>query len=137
MSGPTQEQRAFVEAGIGILMATIMADGKFSRDEFTWWKTAQVRHPLFRDVPAEDFNPMLHSVKTQLGAAPWRDLVSEWARAVPEQYRLGIYELACELSVVDKELEGQEPDVVMHLRDALGIPLEQARSIFMSKIERM
>jgi uncharacterized tellurite resistance protein B-like protein len=137
MAGPTAEQRAFVEAGIGVLMATIMADGKFSQNEFAWWKTAQARHPLFRDVPPEDFNPMLHAVKSKLASSPWRDLVAEWAKAVPEQYRVGVYELACELAVVDKELEGQEPDVIMHLRDTLGIPLEQARTIFMTKIERM
>ncbi len=137
MSGPTPEQRAFVEAGIGILMATIMADGKFTQDEFSWWKTAQDRHPLFRDVPPADFNPMLHNVKTRLSATPWKQLVSEWAQSVPAQYRVGIYELACELAVVDRELGGQEPDVVTHLRDSLAIPLDQARSIFMSKIERM
>jgi hypothetical protein len=136
-SGPTPEYRAFVEAGIGILMATILADGKYSEDEFVWWKTVQHRHPLFRDVPAEAFNPMLQRVKSQLVSQPWKTLVDDWAKAVPEQYRTSMFELAAELAVVDKELEGKEPEVVRHLWRAFGIPDDKARAIFMSKIERM
>jgi hypothetical protein len=136
-SGPSPEYRAFVEAGIGILMATIQADGKFSADEFAWWKTVQHRHPLFRDVPGEAFNPMLHRVKAQLASQPWKTLVEGWAAAIPEQYRTSMFELAAELAVVDKELEGKEPEVLRHLWKALGIPDDTARRLCMSKIERM
>lgn len=134
---PAEQQHAFVEAGIGICLSVIMADGKFSQDEFVWWKTVQNRHPLFRDVPAEVFNPMLQRVKARLAAEPWKNLVTEWAQAAPEPYRAPLFELAAELAVVDKELEGREPEVIKHLWTALGIPDEIARGIFMSKIERM
>lgn len=137
MSGPTPEHRAFVEAGIGICMSIIMADGKFSQDEFLWWKAVQHRHPLFRDVPAEDFNPMLNRVKTQLTSESWKPLVDRWAAAVPEQFRVPMLELACELAVVDRELEGKEPEVVRHLWGALKIPDDKGRAIFMAKIESM
>jgi len=133
----TQEHRAFVEAGIGVLMAVIMADGKYTQDEFVWWKTAQYRHPLFREVPAEAFNPMLARVKQQLQTENWRTLVDTWAAAIPPQFRVSMFELAAELAVVDKELEGKEPEVVRHLWSAMGIPDDDARSIFMRKIERM
>ncbi len=136
-NGPTPEHRAFVEAGIGIVMSIIMADGKYSRDEFVWFKTVQHRHPLFADVPPDAFNPMLKRVKKQLVTESWKSLVDEWAAAVPEQFRLSIFELATELAVVDKELEGKEPEVVRHLWHALGIPDDIARNIFMSRIERM
>lgn len=137
MSGSSPEQRAFIEAGMGILMAVIMADGKFTEDELTWWKSVQYRHPLFRDVPPETFNPMLHQVKARLGAEPWRPLVEGWAAAVPQEYRLAVFELAAELAVADKELEGGEPEVVTHLWRAFGIPEDTARQVFMSKIEKM
>jgi uncharacterized tellurite resistance protein B-like protein len=136
-SGPTPEYRAFVEAGIGIVMSIIMADGKYSQDEFVWFKTVQHRHPLFADVPAEAFNPMLKRVKSRLMKEGWQGLVHEWAQAVPERYRLSIFELAAELAVVDRELEGREPEVIRHLWHCMGIPDDQARAIFMSKIERM
>lgn len=136
MSG-SPHQNTFVEAGMGILMSMIMADGKYTQDEFVWWKTVQHRHPLFSDVPAEVFNPMLHEVKAKLGSQPWRSLVDQWAAAVPNEYRLSVFELASELAVIDKELEGKEPEVVRHLWKALGIPDDTARSIFMSKIEKM
>ncbi len=136
-SVPTPEHRAFVEAGIGIVMSIIMADGKYSQDEFIWFKTVQHRHPLFADVPPESFNPMLKRVKQRLGKESWRKLLDEWAVAVPERFRVSIFELATELAVVDKELEGREPEVVRYLWRALGIPDEQARTIFMTRIERM
>jgi uncharacterized tellurite resistance protein B-like protein len=137
MSGPPPDHRAFVEAGMGILMSVIMADGKYSQDEFLWWKTAQHRHPLFRDVPAEVFNPMLQRVKAQLASQPWQTLVEGWAANVPHQYRTSVFELAAELAVVDKELEGKEPEVVRHIWHALGIPDDTARAIFMARIEKM
>jgi hypothetical protein len=137
MSGESHDQRAFVEAGMGILMAVIMADGKFTQDELSWWKSVQNRHPLFRNVPPETFNPMLHHVKERLGAEPWKPLVEGWAAAVPQEYRLAVFELAAELAVTDKELEGGEPEVVTHLWRAFGIPEDTARQVFMSKIETM
>lgn len=82
-SGPSPEYRAFVEAGIGILMAVIVADGKYTQEEFSWFKNVQHRHPLFRDVPADAFNPMLRSVKAQLAAGAWKPLVEKWAAAIP------------------------------------------------------
>lgn len=136
-SGPTPEYRAFVEAGLGILMAVINADGKYSQEEFAWFKNAQHRHPLFRDVPPDAFNPMLHSVKAQLAANPWKIQMANWAKAVPEAYRQSIYELAIGLAVVDKELEGREPEVVTHLWRCLGLDETLARQLFMSRIEQM
>jgi uncharacterized tellurite resistance protein B-like protein len=135
--GPTPEHRAFVEAGIGILMSIIMADGKYSQDEFVWFKTVQHRHPLFADVPPDAFNPMLKRVKSRLSRESWRALVQEWAVDVPERYRLSIFDLATELAVVDKELEGKEPEVIKHLWHAMGIPDDIARKVFMDKIEKM
>ena len=136
-SGPTPEHRAFVEAGIGIVMSIIMADGKYTQDEFLWFKTLQHRHPLFSDVPADAFNPMLKRVKSRLTKESWRKLIDEWAAAVPPPYRVSIFSLATELAVVDKELEGKEPEVIRYLWHALAIPDDEARSIFMSRIERM
>lgn len=136
-AGPTPEYRAFVEASIGILMSIIMADGKYSQDEFVWFKTVQHRHPLFADVPPQAFNPMLTRVKGRLTRESWRALLDEWSVAVPFQYRVSIFELATELAVIDKELEGKEPEVVRYLWHAMGIPDDQARTIFMSRIERM
>ena len=136
-NGPTPEHRAFVEAGIGIVMSMIMADGKYSQDEFVWFKTMQHRHPLFRDVPPDAFNDMLHRVKARLVNESWRALIKEWAAAVPDQFRIPIFELATELAVVDKELEGKEPEVVKHLWHALAIPDDIARKIFMDWIEKM
>ena len=136
-AGPTPEYRAFVEASIGILMSIIMADGKYSQDEFVWFKTVQHRHPLFADVPPDAFNPMLKRVKGRLTRESWRSLLDEWAVAIPSQYRVSIFELATELAVVDKELEGKEPEVVRYLWHAMGIPDDQARNIFMTRIERM
>lgn len=137
MPDPTPEYRAFVEAGIGICMSVTMADGKVTRDESVWWTTKCVGHPLFRDVPEDAFNAMLQRVQTQLKQRAWKPLVTDWAAAVPQQYRGAIFELAAELAVVDKELEGKEPEVVKHVWQALGIPDEKGRSIFMAKIEAM
>ena len=67
----------------------------------------------------------------------WRALIKEWAAAVPDQFRIPIFELATELAVVDKELEGKEPEVVKHLWHALAIPDDIARKIFMDWIEKM
>jgi len=134
---PSPEHRAFVEASMGILMSVIMADGKYSEHEFLWWKQAQNSHPLFADVPPEAFNPMLQHVKARLAAESWKTLVSEWALAVPPQQRLVIFELAAELAVADKELEGKEPELLRQLWHALGLPDDVARAIFMSKIETM
>jgi hypothetical protein len=133
----TPEHRAFVEAGIGIVMSMIMADGKYTEEEFVWFKTAQNRHPLFKDVPADAFNVMLRRVKARLVTEPWRALIDEWAACVPTQHRIGIFELATELAVVDRELEGKEPEVVKYLWNALQIPDDVARKIFMGQIEKM
>lgn len=137
MSGVTPEHRAFVEASMGILMAVIMADGKYTQDEFSWWKNVQTRHPLFKDVPADVFNPMLQGVKAQLAATPWPSLVTNWAKAVPSQFRKSIFELAADLVVVDGELEGKEPEVIKHIWQSLQLPDDEARKIFMAKIEAM
>ncbi len=137
MSGPTPEYRAFVEAGIGVCMSVIMADGKFTQDEMVWWETVRQRHPLFHDVPTSDFAPMLQRVKTRLAAEAWKSLVDEWAGAIPEKFRLALFTLATEVAVVDKELEGKEPEVIRHLWRALGIPDDAARKIFMDRIEGM
>ncbi len=133
-SGPTPEHRAFVEGGLGILMAVIMADGKYSQAEFVWFKTVQNRHGLFSDVPPGPFNAMLDRVKSRLKRESWQALISEWAAAVPQQFRTPVYALAAELAVVDKELQGREHDVIKHLGQALGVPEEEARSIFMAKL---
>jgi len=137
MSQVTSEHRAFVEAAMGLLMGVIMADGKYSQDEFAWWKDVQNRHPLFKDIPADIFNPMLQKVKTQLGSTPWPSLVQNWGKAVPPQFRKSIFELAAELVVADKELEGKESEVIKSIWQALEIPDEEARKIFMGRIERM
>lgn len=134
MSGPTPEHRAFVEGGLGILMAVIMADGKYSQAEFVWFKTVQNRHGLFSDVPPSAFNPMLERVKSRLTREPWQSLINEWAAAVPQQFRTPVFALAAELAVVDKELQGREHDVVKHLGMALGVPEGEARTIFMDKL---
>lgn len=137
MSGPSPEYRAFVEAGIGVVMSVIMADGKYTRDEFTWFKTKQHTHPLFRDVPPDAFNDMLSRVKARLTTQPWRGLVDQWAAAVPQQFKTPVFELAAELAVIDKELQGAETEVIEYLWKALGIPDEEARKIFMGKIGSM
>ena len=137
MLGPTHDHKAFVEAGIGIVMTVIMADGQFSQDEYVWWKKAQMSHPLFANVPPEPFNAMLQSVKAQLSAGPYQPLVDKWAKSVPEQYRVSIFELATELATVDKDIAGREPEVLKYLWQALGIPDELGRRIFMSRIEKM
>jgi hypothetical protein len=137
MSGPSPEYRAFVEAGIGVVMSMIMADGKYTRDEFAWFKTKQHTHPLFRDVPPDAFNEMLQRVKVRLTSEPWRALVDEWAAAVPQQFRAPVYELATELAVVDKELQGKEAEVIEYLGKALAIPDDEARRILMNRISSM
>jgi uncharacterized tellurite resistance protein B-like protein len=134
MSGPTPEHRAFVEGGLGILMAVIMADGKYSQAEFVWFKTLQNRHGLFADVPADPFNAMLDRVKQRLKVESWQALVNEWAGAVPERFRVSVFDLAAELAVIDKELGGRESEVIKHLGRALRIPDAQAQSIFASKV---
>jgi uncharacterized tellurite resistance protein B-like protein len=137
MSGPTPEYRAFVEAGMGICMSVIMADGKITRDETAWWNTRRLTHPLFRDVPEADFNAMLNRVQAQLREAPWKALVDSWAQAVPQRFRGAILELAAELAVTDKDLAGKEPEVVKHLWRALGIAEDEGRKVFIAKIEAM
>ncbi|MDX2235323.1 MAG: hypothetical protein NW200_12565 [Hyphomonadaceae bacterium] len=137
MSGPSPEYRAFVEAGLGIVMSMIMADGKYTQDEFAWFKTKQHTHPLFRDVPPDAFNAMLHRVKARLTSEPWKALITEWSAAVPADYRRPVFELAAELAVVDKELKGQESDVAEHLWRTFEIPEDEARRIFMAKIQSM
>ncbi len=137
MSGASGDQYAFVEAGMGILMAVIMADGKFTQDEFVWWKTAQNNHPLFRDVPSDVFNPMLARVKAELGAQPWKALVDKWAQSVPEPYRESMFALACELAVADHDVGGGEPEVISYVWRAFGLPEASAHAIFMKKFENM
>ena len=100
----TPEHRAFVEAGLGIVMATIMADGQYSEEELAWFKTAQNRHPLFRDVPPDAFNTMLHRVRGRLQSEPWRALIDEWAACVPADYRLPVLEMAAEVAVIERFL---------------------------------
>jgi uncharacterized tellurite resistance protein B-like protein len=133
----TPEHRAFVEAGIGIVMSMIMADGQYSEAEFAWFKTAQDRHPLFRDVPADAFNTMLHRVKVRLTREPWRALIDQWAAAVPEQFRVPVLEMAAEVAVVDQELKGLESDVVQYLGAALQISEDVVREVFMKRIQDM
>lgn len=118
-------------------MAIINADGKYSQEEFLWFKNVQHRHPLFRDVPPDAFNPMLHHVKAQLAANPWKAQMAAWASAVPEQYRQSMFELAVSLAVVDKELEGREPEVITHLWRSFGLDETLARKLFMDRIEKM
>ena len=137
MASLSAEQRAFVEAGIGICMAVIMADGKFTQDELAWWKTVQARHPLFKDVPSDEFNALLAYVKEKLAGGPWQAAVDGWAKAVPEAYRVPMLELAAELATVDKGVEGKEPEVIRHLCASLGIPAEKGREIFIARIEQM
>ncbi|MDX2235322.1 MAG: TerB family tellurite resistance protein [Hyphomonadaceae bacterium] len=137
MAGPTPEHRAFVEASLGVVMSMIMADGKYTQDEFVWFKAKQHHHPLYRDVPPDVFNTMLRRVKARLTSEPWKALIDEWVQAVPVTHRLAIFELATELAVVDKELEGKEPEVVRYLWRALQIPDDEARRIFMQRIEEM
>ncbi len=136
-NGPTPEHRAFVEGGLGILMAIIMADGKYSQEEFVWFKTLQHRHGLFSDVPPDAFNPMLERVKSRLTRESWQALIDEWAAAVPERFRVNVFELAAELAVIDKELQGRENAVIRRLGQAFGLPEEQARTIFMGKLNGM
>ncbi len=134
MAGPSPEYRAFVEAGIGICMSVFMADGKFSAEERHSWLALQHGHPLFRDVPPEAFNQMLRRVESNLTSGDWRERLTKWAGDVPQRYRLPLFELASELAVADKQLEGKEPEVVRRLGRAFGIPDEEADRIFMSKI---
>ena len=133
----TPEHRAFVEAGLGIVMATIMADGQYSEEELAWFKTAQNRHPLFRDVPPDAFNTMLHRVRGRLQSEPWRALIDEWAACVPADYRLPVLEMAAEVAVIDRDLRGRESEVVQYLGAALHVPEQTAREIFMRRIEKM
>lgn len=137
MPEPSPDHRRFIEAGLGVIMAMIMADGKYTQDEFVWFKAQQHTHPLFRDVPADEFNTMLRRVKSRLTKEPWRSLIDEWAKSIPAQFRIPVFELATTLAVVDKELEGKEPEVVKYLWQALQIPDDRARTIFMSRIEEM
>jgi len=133
----TPEHRAFVEAGIGIVMAMIMADGHYSQEEFSWFKTAQNRHPLFRDVPPDAFNAMLHRVKARLTREPWRALIDEWAAAIPADFRMPVFEMAAEVATVDSDVKGRESEVVQYLAAALQIPEATARDVFMRRIEKM
>lgn len=134
MAGPSPEYRAFVEAGIGICMSVFMADGKFSAEERNSWMALQHGHPLFRDVPPDAFNQMLRRVELNLTSGDWRERLTKWAGDVPQKFRLPLFELAAELAVADKQLEGKEPEVVRRLGRAFGIPDEEADRIFMSKI---
>jgi len=137
MSGPTPEHRAFVEAGIGIVMAVVMADGEYSEPEMLLFLKAQHQYSLFADVPPEAFNPMLAGVRARLAAESWKTLVTEWAGKVPQPHRMAIYELAVQMATVDKDLGGKEPEVIRHLAAALGLNDFEAREIFMNHIEKM
>ncbi|NWG53189.1 MAG: tellurite resistance TerB family protein [Hydrogenophilaceae bacterium] len=137
MTGPTPEYRAFVEAGIGVCMAVILSDGTFSEDEFAWWKALQNRHPLFRDVPAEEFNPMLARVKARLLSEPWEGLVQQWAGAVPAQYREALLETASQTAIIDRKVVSGEPNIIRHIWRALGISDERGANIFASVMNSM
>jgi tellurite resistance protein len=137
MSGPTPEYRAVVEAGVGICTAVIMADGKVSQDEARWFMAQRMAHPLFRDVPADAFKSMQEAVQAQLAGGGWKPLVEKWAVAVPDKFRSALFELACAVATVDKDLAGKEPEVVRHLGKALGFADDVIRKTFMDSIEKM
>jgi long-subunit acyl-CoA synthetase (AMP-forming) len=119
-------------------MVVIMADGAYSPDELVWWKSMQNVHPLFRDVPPHVFNPMQQRVKAQLTSqTPWRQLVDQWAKAVLQQYKELILELAADLATVDKNVSGKEPEVITYLGKAMGLTDDTVSRIFMSKISRI
>lgn len=136
MSALTPEDRAFVEAGVGICMSVIMADAKVSRDESAWWAAKRATHPLFREVAPDLFNTIVQLTQTKLKHEPWMPLVESWAALIPPQFREAVFDLAAELAVIDKELEGKEPEVLRHLWRALSIPDERGRALFMAQIER-
>jgi len=137
MSGPSPEHRAFVEAGIGIVQAVVMADNTYSQAEVNLFVKAQHGFTLFSDVPADAFNDMLGRVRARLAAEPWKALVTEWATAVPQPHRMAIFKLAVDVATVDKGIEGREPEVIRHLAGAFGLPEAEARLIFAEKIEKM
>jgi len=134
MSGPSPEHRAFVEAGIGICMAVIMADGVYSEAEMALFVKAQHRYDLFRDVPPDAFNPMLARVRARLQAESWKTLVTEWAKAVPELHRTALYELAVDMATADRSVSGKEPEVLKHLAESFGLWSEDANRILLERL---
>jgi uncharacterized tellurite resistance protein B-like protein len=134
MSGPTPEHRAFVEAGIGIVMSVVMADGVYNESEMQLFVKAQHQYDLFRDVPPDAFNAMLGRVRARMQAEPWKALVTEWANAVPPEHSRKIFELAIQFVTADKSVGGQEPEVLRQLADGLGIPDAEARRMFAERV---
>ena len=134
MSGPSPEHRAFVEAGIGIVQAVVMADGQYTQDEMTLFVKAQHQYELFRDVPPDAFNAMLGRVRARLQAEAWTALVKEWAAAVPATHARKVYELAVQFVAVDRGVGGKEPEVLRQLAVALAIPEDEARKIFAERV---
>lgn len=134
MSGPSPEHRAFVEAGIGICMAVIMADGVYNESEMALFVKAQHQYALFRDVPPDAFNPMLARVRSRLQSESWSALVTEWAKNVPEQHRVAIYELAVDMATADRSVSGKEPEVLKHLAENFGLWSEEANKILLQRL---
>ena len=115
----------FEEAAVGILAAVAGADGKFAAEEVAWWRRVQDRHPLFADLPASIFNPMLERARLTMASTPWREAVSRWATDVPPEHRELIFSLAVELAFVDGDVSGQEVPILNHLLSEFGISKER------------
>jgi hypothetical protein len=124
------------ESAVGVLLAVMCADGRIADEEMAWWKRVQDRHPLFADLPASLYNPMVARAREELSTRPWREAIADWAAQIPPQHARTLFTLAVELAFIDRDVSGQEPDVLVHLWHGLGIPEAEAKQILSQAIQQ-
>jgi tetratricopeptide (TPR) repeat protein len=131
------ERRALTRdrAAISILTAMTFADGELQDQEREWLTQRRDNHPWFGDLSADEFMDVMSEALAALRAQPWRELVTQWAQAIPPADREEMFGMTLHLGMADDEPLGQERPLLDLLQQCFQISPERVQEIFQEKID--
>lgn len=127
----TDDPRRFV---VEAMLGAMEADGDVGEDEMQTLEKILERHELFRgltgDARARLIDMAADAIRDGGGG---KKRVEAMARGLPSRgHRMAAYGLACEVCVADAELPEAEIGYLEALQHGLGLPDDDARSMFES-----
>lgn len=117
------------ESVLGLLVATIGADGHIAREELDGLSQIVNRMSMFKQLNQAQFNDALRKVVSLLDRRGPSELMGMSTDNIPADYKETAFALCLDLVLADGVVDPEEEKLIDGLQSALKIPDDMARKV--------
>lgn len=117
------------ESMLGVMVATMGADGHIAREELDGLSANVNRMNMFKTMTQGQFNDALRKVVSLLDRRGAPELMQLSTPNVPQDYRATAFAIALDMVLADGVVDREEERLIDGLQAALSVPDDDAKKI--------